>query len=151
MPPSLLEQFKDEDKYEEFLNDLSEVELIVDTSEQSRQRTMDKAEREKCYSGYKHNHTVKKIITLPKAKDIIAVSIGGYGTKADITIFREIQLQFKSEQKFKKDKVFVEGNNISTLHKKSKKKELAEQKNEENKIFSEKSFCWAYNLDDQNI
>jgi hypothetical protein len=59
LPPSLLEQFKDEDEYEEFLDDLSQVELIVDSSEQSRQRPQDKEEREKCYSGYKHNHTSK--------------------------------------------------------------------------------------------
>jgi hypothetical protein len=59
LPPSLLEQFKDEDEYEEFLDDLSEIELIVDSSEQIRQRPKDKKEREKCYSGYKHNHTSK--------------------------------------------------------------------------------------------
>lgn len=62
LPPSLLEQFKNEDEYEEFLNDLSEIELIVDTSEQNRQRPTEKAEREKCYSGYKHNHTVKNFL-----------------------------------------------------------------------------------------
>jgi hypothetical protein len=59
LPPSLLEQFKNEDEYEEFLDDLSEIELIVDSSEQSRQRPTDKEEREKSYSGYKHNHTSK--------------------------------------------------------------------------------------------
>jgi hypothetical protein len=59
LPPSLLEQFKHEDEYEEFLDDLSEIELIVDSSEQSRQRPTDKKEREKSYSGYKHNHTSK--------------------------------------------------------------------------------------------
>jgi hypothetical protein len=59
LPPSLLEQFKHEDEYEEFLDDLSGIELIVDSSEQSRQRPTDKQEREKSYSGYKHNHTAK--------------------------------------------------------------------------------------------
>jgi Helix-turn-helix of DDE superfamily endonuclease len=59
LPPSLLEQFKNEDEYEEFLDDLSEIELIVDSSEQSRQRPTEKEEREKSYSGYKHNHTSK--------------------------------------------------------------------------------------------
>jgi hypothetical protein len=59
LPPSLLEQYKHEDEYEEFLDDLSEIELIVDSSEQTRQRPTDKEEREKCYSGYKHNHTSK--------------------------------------------------------------------------------------------
>jgi Helix-turn-helix of DDE superfamily endonuclease len=59
LPPSLLEQFKHEDEYEEFLDDLSEIELTVDSSEQSRQRPTDKEERKKSYSGYKHNHTLK--------------------------------------------------------------------------------------------
>jgi DNA gyrase/topoisomerase IV subunit A len=59
LPPSLLEEFKNEDEYKEFLDALSEIELIVDSSEQSRQRPLDKEEREKYYSGYKHNHTVK--------------------------------------------------------------------------------------------
>ena len=59
LPPSLLEEFKNEDEHKEFLDALSEIELIVDSSEQSRQRPLDKEEREKCYSGYKHNHTAK--------------------------------------------------------------------------------------------
>jgi hypothetical protein len=42
LPPSLLEQFKHEDEYEELLDDLSEIELIVDSSEQTRQRPTDK-------------------------------------------------------------------------------------------------------------
>jgi hypothetical protein len=75
---------------------------------------------------------------LPEAQDIIDVSIGEYGTKADITIFREAQIQFKSEQQFKGDKAFIGGQNISTPHKKPKKRELTEQQNEENKIFSSK-------------
>ena len=33
LPPSLLEQFKDKDEYDEFLDDLSQIELIVDSSE----------------------------------------------------------------------------------------------------------------------
>jgi hypothetical protein len=59
LPPSLLEQFKNENEYNEFLDDLREIELIVDSSEQSHQRPTDKEERHKSYSGYKHNHTSK--------------------------------------------------------------------------------------------
>lgn len=65
--PSLLEQFNNEDEYEEFLDDLSEIELIVDSSEQSRQRPKDKEEREKLYSGYKHNHTSKNFCNSTKS------------------------------------------------------------------------------------
>lgn len=66
LPPSLLEQFQYEDEYDEILDDLSEIELIVDSSEQSRQRPQDKEEREKCYSGYKHNHTSKNFCNSAK-------------------------------------------------------------------------------------
>jgi DDE superfamily endonuclease len=80
----------------------------------------------------------KIFIILPEAQDIVDVNIGEYGTKADITIFREAQIKFKSEQQFKGDKAFIGGRNISTPHKKPKKRELTEQQNEENKIFSSK-------------
>lgn len=68
LPPSLLEEFKNEyeEDYEELLEDLSEIELIVDTSEQSRQRPTDKDEREKSYSGYKHKHTSKNFCNSTK-------------------------------------------------------------------------------------
>lgn len=70
LPPSLLEEFKneyeDEYEYEELLDDLSEIELIVDASEQSRQRPKEKGEREKCYSGYKHKHTSKNFCSSAK-------------------------------------------------------------------------------------
>jgi Helix-turn-helix of DDE superfamily endonuclease len=68
LPPSLLEQFKHEDEYEEFMDDLSEIELIVDSSEQSRQRPTDKEERENSYSGYKHNHTSKNFHNSAKSR-----------------------------------------------------------------------------------
>jgi Helix-turn-helix of DDE superfamily endonuclease len=59
LPPSLLEEFQDEDEHEEILDALSDIELIVDSTEQPRQRPQDKEEREKLYSGYKHNYTSK--------------------------------------------------------------------------------------------
>jgi hypothetical protein len=68
LPSSLLEQFKNEDEYEEFLDDLSDIELIVDSSEQNRQRPTNKEEREKSYSGYKHNHTSKNFHNSSKSR-----------------------------------------------------------------------------------
>lgn len=59
LAPSLLEEFQDEDEREEILDALSDIELIVDSSEQIRQRPQDKEKREKLYSGYKHNYTSK--------------------------------------------------------------------------------------------
>ena len=68
LPPSLLEEFENEyaDDCEELLDDLKEIELIVDSSEQSRQRPKDKVEREKSYSGYKHKHTSKNFCNSAK-------------------------------------------------------------------------------------
>lgn len=63
LPHSLLEQFKaEEEMYRELLEDLQEVELLVDSTEQPRQRPTQKEEREKFYSGYKHQHTVKNFL-----------------------------------------------------------------------------------------
>jgi hypothetical protein len=59
LPPSLIEEFKFTQEYAEILDALSEIELIVDSSEQSRQRPQNKEERKKTYSGYKHNYTSK--------------------------------------------------------------------------------------------
>jgi hypothetical protein len=80
----------------------------------------------------------KIFIILPKAEDIIDVKTGEYGTRLDINLFREAQTKFKSKQQFKGDKAFIGGQNISTPHKKLKKKELTEQQHEENKVFSSK-------------
>jgi Helix-turn-helix of DDE superfamily endonuclease len=68
LPPSLLEQFQDEDDKAEILETLSDVELIVDSSEQVRQRPTDKEEREKLYSGYKHNYTSKNFCSTTKRR-----------------------------------------------------------------------------------
>jgi DDE superfamily endonuclease len=103
---------------------------------QSIARHKEKGEREKCYSGYKHKHTSKNFVVLPKGEDIIAVMLGEYGPISDINLFREIQLQFNSKQTFKKDKAFIGGENISTPHKKPKGRELTKQQKEEDKILS---------------
>jgi DDE superfamily endonuclease len=78
----------------------------------------------------------KIFIVLPKSEDIIDVKIGKPGPTSDINIFREIQDKFNKDQKFKGDKAFIGGQNISTPHKKPKNKELTEQQNLENKEFS---------------
>jgi hypothetical protein len=49
-----------------------------------------------------------------------------------------VQNKFKPEQQFKGDKAFIGGQNISTPHKKPKNRELTQQQNEENKVFSSK-------------
>jgi hypothetical protein len=77
-------------------------------------------------------------VVLSKGEDIIDIKIGEYGPKSDINIFREVQIKFKPTQQFKEDKAFIGGQNISTPHKKPKNKELTQEQNEENTIFSSK-------------
>ncbi|MGD1703129.1 transposase family protein [Dapis sp. BLCC M229] len=56
---------------------LTELELIVDSTEQSRERPSEYKKQEKYYSGKKKNHTFKnQIITTPKGKEIVDVIVG---------------------------------------------------------------------------
>jgi hypothetical protein len=138
LPASLLEQVQDEASDSAWVQGvLTEDELIVDTTEQQRQRPGEPEEQEKFYSGYKHMHSFKnQLIILPEAKDIVDVVIGEAGPKSDITLFREHQNTFASNQKFKGDKAYAGEANISIPHKKPKNLELTEQQEQENQVFS---------------
>jgi uncharacterized protein (UPF0335 family) len=72
LPPSLLEQVKkNENEYLWVKEILTELELIVDTTEQSRERPSEYEEQKKYYSGKKKNHTFKnQVITTPNGKEI---------------------------------------------------------------------------------
>ena len=116
---------------------LTQYELIVDTSEQPRQRPKDKDEQEIFYSGYKHMHTFKnQFIILPGGKDIIDIVAGEPGPKHDLNIFRENRDKFDSNQRFKADKSYIGELNITTPHKKPKQGKLTEEQDEENKVIS---------------
>ena len=55
---------------------LKEWELVVDSSEQVRQRPKDYEEQKKCYSGKKKNHTRKnQLIVLPNTREIVDVIV----------------------------------------------------------------------------
>ncbi|MEG5042618.1 MULTISPECIES: transposase family protein, partial [unclassified Microcoleus] len=60
LPASLLEQVKKNEGDGEWVKEmLKEWELVVDSSEQVRERPKDYEEQKKCYSGKKKNHTRK--------------------------------------------------------------------------------------------
>ncbi|MGB3510882.1 MAG: hypothetical protein WBA93_16950 [Microcoleaceae cyanobacterium] len=69
LPSSLLKQFSEkEDECLWIQEILTEQELIVDSTEQSRYRPEDDDKQKKYYSGKKKNHTFKnQIITTEKA------------------------------------------------------------------------------------
>jgi hypothetical protein len=76
---------KNASEYEVVQEILTDYELIVDSSEQPRERPGDYKEQKKYYSGKKKDHTFKNQITvLPDGKDIVDVIAGEPGPKSDI-------------------------------------------------------------------
>ena len=138
LPSSILEQVKkNSSDYEIVKEILTEYELIVDTSEQNRERPGNYQDQEKYYSGKNKSHTFKnQFITLPSGRDIVDVVAGDPGPKSDINIFREQQRKFADEQKFKGDLSYIGEASISTPHKKPKNKQLTPEQKQENKEFS---------------
>jgi len=66
---------------------LKEWDLVVDSSEQVRERPKDYEEQKKCYSGKKKNHTRKnQLIVLPNTREIVDVTVGKPGCHSDINL-----------------------------------------------------------------
>lgn len=137
-PASLLEQVeKNDSDYALALELLGKFQLIVDSSEQPRERPSDHQEQKEYFSGKKKQHTFKnQFITLPEGKDIVDVEAGKKGPKSDISLFREQQKKFEPDQMFEGDKAYQGGENITTPYKKPRKGELTAKQKAENKEFS---------------
>jgi hypothetical protein len=135
LPSSLLEQVKKtESDYEIVPEILTEYELIVDSSEQPRERPGEYKEQKKYFSGKKKNHTFKnQIIVLPDGQDIVDLIAAKPGPKSDINIFREGKKGFEPNQKFKGDKGYEGEPSIKIPPKKPKKGELTSAQKEKNK------------------
>ena len=138
LPSSIFEQVKkNSSDYEIVKEILTKYELIVDTSEQNRERPGDSEEQEKYYSGKNKSHTFKnQFVTLPSGQDIVDVVAGNPGPTSDINIFREQQKNFAPEQKFKGDLSYIGEASIATPHKKPRKQQLTPEQKQENKEFS---------------
>ena len=138
LPASLLEQVKKNDLDWEWVKELLvEWELVVDSSEQARERPKLYQEQKKFYSGKKKNHTLKnQLIVLPNGAEIVDVTVGKPGPSSDINLFRARQAEFAANQKFKGDKGYIGEVQIETPHKKPKKQELTPEQKEENKQIS---------------
>lgn len=139
--PSLIEQVEcNESDYEYVKELLLEFELLIDGSDQRRERPTDKDEQEKYYSGYKHQHAFRNVfICLPMAKDIVGAFIGYPAPKSEINIFREIKDKFHEQQTFRGDLGFQGENQIAVPpHKRPKNGKLTTQQKQENKEFSSK-------------
>jgi hypothetical protein len=138
LPASLLEQVKNQvSDYQIVQELLTEFELLVDSTEQNRQRPGEDREQKKFFSGKKKKHTFKnQFIILPEAQDIVDVIVGLPGSASDINLLREQQKKLDSAQKFKGDKAYIGEKNVTTPHKKPRKRELSEIQKQENKASS---------------
>ncbi len=86
LPSSLLEQVKKNPSDEQWVKEiLTELELLVDSCEQDRERPSDYKEQKKYYEGKKKSHTFKnQLITTPNGREIVDVIVGEPGPKSDI-------------------------------------------------------------------
>ncbi len=138
LPASLLEQVKNQVSEREVVQELlTHFELLVDSTEQHRERPGEYKEQKKFYSGKKKKHTFKnQFIILPEAQDIVDVIVGLPGPASDINLLREQQKNFDPAQKFKGDKAYIGEKNVTTPHKKPKNRELSNIQKQENQVFS---------------
>ena len=138
LPASLLEQVEHQiSDYALVQELLSQFCLIVDSTEQPRERPRDNQAQQECFSGKKKQHTFKnQLITLPEGKDIVDVLVGAKGPISDISLFRIQQQKFADGQTFDGDKAYVGAMNITTPHKKPRNRELTAEQKAENKVFS---------------
>ena len=135
MPPSLLQQLSEkEDEYLWIQEFLTEQELIVDSTEQSRNRPNDDNKQKKYFSGKKKNHTFKnQIITTEKGTEIVDVIVGERGPESDINLLKKQQEKFDENQKFQGDKGYEGASRTTIPKKKPRKKEMPLEIKEENR------------------
>lgn len=138
LPASLLEQVKNFESETEFVREiLAELQLIVDSCEQARERPGEDREQKKFYSGKKKNHTMKnQLIVLPDGKDIVDVVTGQPGPTSDINIFRERKDNFLPSQKFIGDKAYQGESQITSPQKKPRGEQLTYLEKQKNKEIS---------------
>ncbi|MGK7897443.1 MAG: transposase family protein [Xenococcus sp. (in: cyanobacteria)] len=138
LPASLLEELENQPQNQQMLCELlEEIELLVDSTEQARQRPKDYQEQKNFFSGKQQSHTFKNsVISCSQGEDIIDVTVGARGPASDINLFRQQQAKFSTEQQFVGDKAYVGAARTTTPTKKPKGRELTREQQEENKEIS---------------
>jgi hypothetical protein len=138
LPASLVEELGDcEAAWSVVTEMLVEWELIVDSTEQVRQRPGDSDVQQQYYSGKKKQTTYKQsLIGFPDGSDIVDATIAHPGPSADVTLFRQQQSQFRTEQTYAGDKAYQGAARTRAPHKKPKGRELSEAQTEANRIFA---------------
>jgi len=135
LPSSLLEQVKKNPSDEKWVKEvLADLELLVDSCEQDRERPSDYEKQKQYYSGKKKRHTFKnKIITTPNGQEIVDIIVGEPGPKSDIVLWREQSKKLEETQKYNGDKAYIGEKRIKTPKKKPKNKEMSGSIKEDNK------------------
>ncbi len=138
LPASLLEQLENQPQNRDMLYELlEEIELLVDSTEQVRQRPKNYQEQKKYFSGKQKSHTFKNsVISCSKGEDIIDVAVGARGPEADINLFYKQQPKFSDSQEFVGDKAYVGAPRTTSPTKKPRGRELTAEQKEENKQIS---------------
>jgi DDE superfamily endonuclease len=116
---------------------LTRHQLILDSFEQQIERPIEYEDKKNIIQK-KRKLTPEKnqLIILTTGADIVDIKIGEPGSISDFNLFKKQQQKFELEHKFKRDKAYVGGFDISTPHKKPKKQELSSAQKEDNKNFS---------------
>ncbi|OLT62966.1 IS5/IS1182 family transposase [Moorena bouillonii] len=138
LPPSRLEQVKKfPEEVEQIKEELTNYELIVDSSEQVIERPLDYQTQKNYYSGKQKRHTFKsQFVVLPKGQEILDVVVGKPGPMSDLKICRQTLNKFDEHQFFSGDKAYVGEAQITTPSKKPKNGELTDSQKADNKLLS---------------
>ena len=84
LPASLLEQLENQLQNRDMLYELlGEIQLLVDSTEQVRQRPKNYQDQKKHFSGKQQSHTFKNsVISCSKGEDLIDVAVGAFLTRS---------------------------------------------------------------------
>ena len=145
LPASLLEQWQQEcdsierAELEEWLAQLPEGALLVDTWEQPIPRPQDNEEQKAHYSGKQKDHTRKnQLISLPNGTDIVDVVLGEKGPRSDSLLLEETQAELPETIRFIGDQAYVGRNNTTTPVKKPPGGQLTQAQKDFNRQVSQK-------------
>lgn len=145
LPASLLEQWQDEcssverAELEEWLAQLPDGDMLVDTWEQPIPRPQDQATQAAYYSGKQKAHTCKnQLITLPRGTDIVDVVIGEPGPRSDSKLLEQTQTELPAALRFTADKAYVGRRNTTTPIKKPSGGDLTQAQKDFNRQVSQR-------------
>lgn len=139
LPASWMEEVLDNPEQLEQLQQILEVhELLVDSTEQARERPQHNEEQKTCYSGKKKQHTFKnQIVSLATGDDIVDVLVGEVGPRSDQSLLRQQQVNFSDTQRFGGDKGYQGVERTRTPTKKPRNRDLSAEQTQANREFAQ--------------